>query len=134
MHGVIVRDGTQPGGGGGLEFDLAQVLAALGDRVAASSWRARELSYVSQNDAEIEPLERLRAGALVSGADLLDSLPRLIQVIDGEFEGFELDGEPPWVVVRAVDSSWWEVHAERPEVLAAVRAWFHSVEDLPHTT
>jgi hypothetical protein len=132
MRGVIIRDGTEPGARGGLEFDLAEVLQALGERVDASRWRGRGLSYVSRDDEDIEPLERLGTGGLVAGRELMAILPRLFQVIDGEFEGILAEGVLPWVVVRAVDSSWWEVLSDMPEVLEAVRASFRVVEDLPH--
>ena len=132
MRGVIIRDGTEPGGRGGLDFDLAEVLQALGERVTTSWWRGRGLWYICRDDADIEPLQRVAAGALVAGYELVSILPRLLQVIDGEFEGIVAEGELPWVVVRAVDSSWWEVLSDKPEVLEAVRASFRSVEDLPN--
>lgn len=131
MRGVIIRDGTEPGGGGGLEFDLPEVLGALGERVAASRWRGRGLCYVSRDERGIEALERLGAGGEVMGGELLAALPRLLQVIDGEFEGLGTARPSPWVVVRAVDSSWWEVYSDEPAVLVAVQGRFRIVEDLP---
>jgi hypothetical protein len=134
MRGVIIRDGTGPGGPGGLQFDLAEVLRALGERVTRSRWRGRGLWYVSRDEEDIETLERLGAGELVAGHELVAILPRLMQVIDGEFEGIAAGGELPWVVVRAVDSSWWEVLSDEPEVLEAIRLSFHAVEELPNAT
>lgn len=131
MHGVIIRDGTEPGARGGLEFDISHVLAALGDRVATSAWRGRHLSYVSRDEQDIEALERLGAGEDVGGADLLAALPRLLQITNGEFEATSAVGEAPWVLVCAVDSSWWEIHSEEPQILEAVRTNFRVVENLP---
>jgi hypothetical protein len=131
MHAILIRDGTEPGARGGLEFDLAEVLAALGDRVATSRWRGRGLFYVSRDEQDIESLERLGVGEDISGVDLLAALPRLLQVIDGEFEATSAAGEVPWVIVRAVDSSWWEIRSEEPRILEALRASFRVVENLP---
>jgi hypothetical protein len=130
MHGVVIRDGTEPGGRGGLEFDLAEILSALGPRVAASRWSCRNLSYVSKDERDIDPLDRAASGGSVEGRDLLSALPQLLQVLDGEFLGTE--GLPqPWVVIRAVDSGWWEVRSEDQSALESIRRRFRVVEDLP---
>ncbi len=130
MPGVVIRDGTEPGGSGGLAFDLAEVLGALGNRVATSRWRCWNLSYVSRDEVDIGPLDRAASGESIDGTDLLAALPRLMQVIDGEFQGFE--GEPePWVIIRAVDTSSWEVSSHDAGTLHAIRATFRVVDDLP---
>jgi hypothetical protein len=131
MRGLIIRDGVAPGGEGSLEFDLAEVLTALGERVATSQWRVRGLWYTSRDEKDIEPLDRLGNGASIDGADLLECLPRLLQVIDGEFAATTHDASSPWVIVRAVDSSWWEVLSDDPAVLAAIRSRFRAVEFFP---
>jgi len=41
----------------------------------------------------------------------------------------ESDREMPWVVVRAVDSSWWEVISHDAEVREAIRKRFRQVEE-----
>src|SRR5687768_2739885 len=121
MAGVTIRDGTEPGAQGGLEFDLAEMLAALGARVKEAVWRGRGLQYVSSDDQVIDCLERLGSEEDVSGAELLAILPELRQIIDGEFEARTSPGAAPWVTLRAVDSSWWEVYADDPNVIGAVR-------------
>ena len=57
MQGVIIRDGAEPGGSGGLEFDLPEILAALGERVAKSRWRCASLQYTSRDEQNIPVLE-----------------------------------------------------------------------------
>jgi len=131
VRGIIIKDGIVPGGGGGLEFDLSDVLATLGERVTRSRWRARGLWYLSSDELGVDQLERLSAGATLDGHELLESLPRVRQVIDGEFEAREADSQRPWVIVRAVDSAWWEVLSDDPAVLAAIRARFRALEFFP---
>jgi hypothetical protein len=130
MRGVVIRDGTEPGGTGGLEFDLAEVLSALGPRVGESRWSSRNLSYVSIDETNIDTLDAAAAGGSVAGNDLVKTLPQLLQVIDGELQGFSQDSAP-WVVIRAVDSSWWEVLSDDPSSLQAIRNRFRVVHDLP---
>ena len=127
MQGVIIRDGTQKGGAGGLEFDLREILAALGKRAVESRWRSPYLQYVSRDEQDISVLEHLGAQDVVSGADFVNGIDQLLQVIDGEFEAFGKNGR--WVVIRAVDSSWWEVWSDDQSVLEAVRARFRTTED-----
>lgn len=116
-------------GEGGLDFDLAEVLNALGPRVARSAWTIESLSYVSRDDVEI-PLLHSGEGERVPGTELLSSLPNLLQVIDGEFRAFEAEGEP-WVILRAVDSSWWEVVSEDSAALSAIHGLFRNVTEQP---
>jgi len=130
MRGVVIRDGTEPGGTGGLEFDLAEVLSALGPRVGESRWSSRNLSYVSRDETNIDTLDAAAAGSSVAGNDLVKALTQLLQVTDGEFQGFS-EGSAPWVVIRAVDSSWWEVLSDDPSTLQAIRNRFRVVHDLP---
>ena len=127
MQGVTIRDGTEPGGSGGLEFDLREVLAALGKRAVAFRWRSRYLQYVSRDEQDISVLERLRAQDVVSGADFVNGIDQLLQVIDGEFEAF--DKNRRWVVIRAADSSKWEVWSDDQSVLEAVQAKFRITGD-----
>jgi hypothetical protein len=130
MRKLIILDGTEPPKAGALTFDLVDVLHALGPKVVSSRWRCSNLWYVSANEQDIEVLERASAqGELVDGGDLLRAAGRLSQVIDGQFEGLIGDRDP-WVIFRAVDSSWWEVLSDERSVLDAVRARFQSVEEL----
>ena len=130
MQGVIIRDGTEPGGSGGLDFDLRDVLAALGQRVVTSRWRCPRLRYTSRDERDVPVLEQAGTeGRPVAGSDLAGGIGELLQVIDGEFEAFD-ENEVRWAVIRAVDSSWWEVWSDDKSVLEAVRTTFRITEDI----
>jgi hypothetical protein len=127
---VTIRDGTEPGGRGPLSFDLRDVLVALGDRAYDVRWRCADLRYTSKDERDIPILERLgRRGESVPGAELMAGIEELAQVVDGEFEGLEKNGLR-WVLIRAVDSSWWEVWTDDASVMDGVRNRFKVVEDL----
>jgi hypothetical protein len=131
VQGVIIRDGTEPGGSGNLDFDLVEVLAALGQRVMTSSWRCPRLQYTSRDERDVPVLEQVGTeGRTVLGAELTRGIGQLLQVIDGEFEAFD-ENEGRWAVIRAVDSSWWEVWSDDKSVLEAVRTTFRITEDAP---
>ena len=52
-------------------------------------------------------------------------------VSDMVFEGFDLGAATPWVVVTAVDSSWWEVRSSDDAALAAIQQRFRATRALP---
>jgi len=74
-------------------------------------------------------MKAMAGGQGVKGRDLVSGIEQLLQVIDGAFVAIESDRELPWVVVRAVDSSWWEVISHDPEVREAIRKRFRQVEE-----
>ena len=131
MPKVIIRDGTRPGEGNCLSFDLAQVLASLGPRARTSSWSCHDLWFVTCDEQDVPELEQESdASQFLSGEDLLAATERLLQVIDGEFAAFDGDESVPWVILRAVDSTFWEVESTEPGVLEAVSASFKDVEEI----
>jgi hypothetical protein len=52
------------------------------------------------------------SGEPFAGHRLAALARRLDQVIDGDFIGTRPGETSPTLVIRAVDSSWWEVHGE----------------------
>ena len=136
MRGVRIEDGTRndptaslpPGTAGCLDFDLAEVLEALGTRAAQSYWRAEHLDCFGDGYAEFVAL--CEAGALIPGAQLRRLADTIVQVIDGDFTGTEPEAEGPWIIVKAVDSSWWEVWTDDAGAFASLRQRFRAVADI----
>ena len=65
----------------------------------------------------------------MAGLELIEGTRLLLQVIDGQFTGFDEDGNV-WVIIRAVDSSWWEVWSDNKWVHEAIRSNFRVVESI----
>lgn len=83
---------------------------------------------VAGDDEAADRLESLAASSMrISGALLHDLLGRTAQVIWGEFIAREASQETPWVIVRAIDSSWCEVETNDAGVLDCVRENFADV-------
>src|ERR1700726_676081 len=99
---------------GGLKFDLIDLIRALGPTAESAWWRARTpVWYLAADDMTIPALEAPNAGgAWTRGSDLIAIGAQLRQVVDGIIEGVSSAAPPsesevaPWVVLRAVDSSW----------------------------
>lgn len=129
MRGVAIHDGTGPGEPGYLTFDLLQLIEALGTRARAARWRVLvSPRYVSDADVAAFDSASDGPGPWISGEQLLAQAREIHQVIDGEFQAFDpSDVSSPWLVLRAVDSSWWEVHSDDPGVEAALRSAFRDI-------
>jgi hypothetical protein len=87
---------------------------------------------MSRDEQNIPVLEEAAApGQAVWGSALTSGIGQLLQVIDGDFEAFD-ENNRCWVIIRAVDSSWWEVWSGDTSVLDAVRVRFQNTEPVSH--
>jgi len=112
-----------------LAVDLRHVLSALGPRALASEWRVREVW--AEGDAKPQ-LEAFDESELIAGQRLAALAQDVSQIIDGEFIAFESGHSEPWVVLEAVDSSYYAVRSDDSSVLERVRSAFHDVTDYEH--
>jgi hypothetical protein len=109
-----------------LAVDLRQVLAALGDRAVASEWRVQDV-WATGDSAEV--LGSFDGSLAISGDRLRELADGAHQVIDGVFTGVDAGCSDPWVIIEAVDSSYYLVRSDDVVVLEAVRSAFRSVRD-----
>ncbi len=125
-----------PAPGQGLDFDLRDLLQLLGPRAVLSQWMLSGLNYLSQDDRPIPALDGPK-GKWISGSDLVSSLSNLMQVVDGVFAGhYSSTSEKPWIILRAVDSSWWEAETDDQNATTQIRERFENIEDqkgIPNT-
>jgi hypothetical protein len=137
MQGMSIRDlsDSRPA------FDLRDLLEALGPTALTAWWRCRTpVWYIAKEDVTIDALEwRDGEAEWVRGSQLLKETQALHQVVDGVIESVRSEVPPvngslsSWVVLRAVDSSWWELYSDDSTVLAAVRDRFGDVRDPTYT-
>src|SRR5262245_16998416 len=109
MHGVQIRDLEESRNV--LAVDLHHVLDLFAERTARSRWRASGVWATGQETGEAaQELEHLADGhTFITGEHLSRLAHRLVQVIDGEFSGFDIGCDSPWIIIRAVDSLFYEV-------------------------
>ena len=137
MQGMSIRDLSD----NHLAFDLRDLLETLGPLALTAWWRCRTpVWYIAEEEATIEALEwRDSRPKWTRGAELLKEARALHQVVDGVIEGVRSESSPvngavsPWVVLRAVDSSWWEVYSDDSSVLTALRDRFSDVREPVYT-
>lgn len=132
MRGIEIRDGISASGF--LDFDLADILDALSAFTAGSVWRCRGLEVTSRDDAidvhELERASESESGVRMTTDELSSFARRISQVIDGEFVATRPRESDPCVIVRAVDSSWWEVFSSDDRIIDAARSRFRDLRDV----
>jgi hypothetical protein len=117
--------------------DPCTVIPLLGERAVRARWQLAGVARYGEalvivGDEAAKRLEHLaRSSDRISGTLLRDLLGRVAQVVWGEFTAHENRRNTPWVIVRAVDSSWCEVETGDAGVLDRVRETFVNVRMEP---
>ncbi|WP_237151781.1 hypothetical protein [Oryzibacter oryziterrae] len=118
-----------------LALDLRDLLKLLAPRSLAARWTVapvREADGEARFEAtgeEGERLERLaQVGATVTGQELAAMAAKVGQVIWGEFVGMETTAPgSPWVIIRAIDSTCYEIETDDMAVLNKVKVTYRQV-------
>jgi hypothetical protein len=118
--GLRIADGTRDGGG--LTYDLLDLLDAIEPLVSGLAWDVRRISSVW---FEVDPWADSWGDAplRLDGEELRERW--VGQIIDGRFAALDDDREV--VVLEAVDSSFWLVWSQDAAVLASVTGRFADV-------
>jgi hypothetical protein len=133
MRTIQIHDLKQ----GALALDLREILAALGPRAHATYWTVSDVASSDQAlDATgdgADALEELAlSGERTAGTRLIDIARTVSQTIWGEFRGYsDKAAAEPWIVIVAVDSSWFEVRSDDAAALAGIRGAFKDVRSAP---
>ena len=131
MRGIEIRDGISTSGF--LGFDLTEILDALQPLTIGATWQCRDLYVTSRkgiNALELEASSESESGVTISNDELAVLATQLVQVIDGEFSVTRAGETKPWLIVRAVDSSWWEIFSSNDSVFDAIRQRFTDLRDV----
>ncbi|MDQ6949651.1 MAG: hypothetical protein M3256_26230 [Actinomycetota bacterium] len=123
-----------PQGDGWLDFDLREVMDAVGPHEDLS-WHLSGGWIVFRDDDPSQQLVRLAQGAEsdsgvgLTWPDMRQLSEECLQIIDGRFVG-RRDGHPV-LSIAAVDSSYWIVWTAEERVADLLRRAFRGVEDYP---
>ena len=123
MHRARVSDKSD----GHLSFDLEDLVRPVENRARESDWLCLVAEAIPKANGPEALEEAFADQALTPGADFLELAKQTRQVIDGKFEAFREGESEPWLVLEAVDSSFWLVHAKAESDLQLVTAPFREV-------
>ncbi|KYG99168.1 hypothetical protein [Bradyrhizobium sp. DOA1] len=132
-------------GTGALALDLRDLLDLLAPRSREANWTVStvrlhhpvlgsidEFMVTGPGDQGEDQLEQFAADGLsVSGAELADAAHVTRQVIWGQFTATLPEQRDAWVVIRAIDSTFYEITSSDEAVLNAIQSTYMDVRVAP---
>jgi hypothetical protein len=117
---------------GYLAFDLRDLIRLLAPRSLSATWIVvspyeSEFEATGEGGVKLGKLAEKRAA--IAGTDLAAIAGKTDQVIWGEFVG-SLPSNPNWVVIRAFDSTYYEVTTSDDWILSKLQTTFKDVRPL----
>lgn len=113
-----------------LAFDLRDLLQLLAPLSLQATWTVSlfEGEFEATGEGAIRLEELAESGGSITGDELSALADNTWQIIWGEFVGV-LPGAPdkPWITIRAVDSSFYEIITSEEETVSTIKANFNDV-------
>ena len=128
MKGITIRDRDPIRGG--LSFDLRDILPLLGVDAERSTWRIRYVECYG-GDGATSLNSASDTGEVLAGDRLMHLAREVTQVVDGTFSGRLPGQQTDWIIIRAVDSSAFDVQTDRDDILDRLKTKFTRFEDYP---
>ncbi len=121
---------------GVLSVDLRKVLRALNKIVLHANWSVNRVYYQGEKfevvgtvAKELEQLALSKERILTSELEKISRTKH--QLIWAEFRAYETPNEgTPFLLIRAVDSSWFEILSEDPAVISSINTTFSNTKIL----
>jgi hypothetical protein len=127
MLGVTITDRDA---NGVLTLDLRDILRLIGPEAETAEWQVSEVEALDGKAAQ--ELEDLSDRDLkVPGHVLLRLSNDVGQIINGCFEAYRKEAREPWIVIRVVDSSAFDVETDSETLIEQIRRQFNNVADIP---
>jgi hypothetical protein len=126
MHTLTISD--RDPATGLLAVTLRDLLRIIGDPARCSSWRLAGIEALGPSADDVHAASD--AGAVLGGEDLLRIANGLDQIIDGYFRAYRGLESEPWLIVRAVDSTSWDVASESSATLDEIKRAYRNVTEV----
>jgi hypothetical protein len=125
MYTITLMDRNDSGM---LSIGLLDLLEAVKPALGQVEWLVRSLEVLGEGANDFYDIE-LR-GARLRTSELEELAARLDQVIDGEFSAYEERGGSPILILRAVDSSSWDISTNKEPLLERARSRFKRIHEV----
>ena len=126
MKGITITDSDQRGV---LSISLSNLLAILQPTIRDSVWTCDNVESTGKASSDLHRICDIKSK--VDSETLVRLASGLDQVIDGTFSAFRPRQSRPWLIIRAVDSSAYDVETDEPRLLDSFRTRFQRVFDIP---
>jgi hypothetical protein len=127
MFGVAIMD-RDPNGV--LTLDLKDILRLIGREAQTAEWLVSDVE-VLDGEAATELEDLADRGLRIPGQVLVRLSEQVGQVINGCFQAYREHMDKPWIVIRAVDSSAFDVQTDSEALVTQIRQRFKNVVNLP---
>jgi hypothetical protein len=110
--------------------NLDELLRVVEPFIVGFTWKSRIEEVAPGPSAQ--RLEQLDPEQRLPTVELLRLFSPDAQVIDGEFLGYSaIEQKSSTLVLRAVDSTWWDIESENEELLALIRRTYPDARPIP---
>jgi hypothetical protein len=110
---------------GAVTVSLSKLLALLNRRGRSSKWLIRSADASGASAGQLHRAADDKT--MLSGSALANIAGHLDQLLEGELFAFGPDDARPWLVIRSVDSSSWDVATDDEAILRQIRSRYSSV-------
>jgi CheY-like chemotaxis protein len=110
------------------DFDLYDILVAIGEPAINTIWSCKNIECLGKGAQEIQTCDNDKVQ--ISGKDLCRISSRIYQTIEGHFEAHRRWSNKPWLVIRAVDGSGFDISTRDRRIIARLKNCFRDVEDI----
>jgi hypothetical protein len=119
---------------GFLAFDLVDILSCLGPTIRDYEWIVSGLECTSQDAQALcdEVQKNSGSGLRMTTEELQAAAKRFGQTIEGVFTGTPAHGTKEEILIRAVDTSYFEVMTHSQERIVALHGCFKDVRRREH--
>lgn len=110
-------------------IDLSRVLAALGNRASDALWQitSGDEPFWAMGESSGRLDDLVKSGSRISGKALSILAEGVEQVVWGEFRAYDGLATKPSFIVRAIDSTCYEIETSDPSIVKSIEATFEDV-------
>lgn len=108
--------------------DLKEILEAIGEKGKEGYWKILNLDCIGKSAETLLELSDERKQ--IPGQEFHEMFSGVTQTIEGECECYKQDAASPWILIRAVDGTEFDIETEDLELLETFRRRFNGVRDL----
>lgn len=125
MQGITISDKKN----NVLAFDLIDILKIIGEKAINSTWKISDVECIGKDAEKLQNISDY--SNQISGKELFSISSNLLQVIDGVFEAYLDEENLPWLIIRAVDSSEYDIESNDKVLIAKIKNSYSTVVNLP---
>jgi hypothetical protein len=126
MRGVTIYDRKN----NVLAFSLIDILKIIGEKAFLSMWKISNVECVGENSEKLHHISD--EGIRISGEEIFSLSSNILQIIDGDFEAYWENEDLPWLIIKAIDGSEYDVESDDKNIIAKMKGSFSKVTDLPN--